>query len=378
MSPLRSTLVWWLCLLVLVGAEPNPPTPLTQALNQKALKVWRNLAGDDKSSCFSPASLWFMLELLETGSGPGIEKQVGKFLALPSPVSPSLQTWRKRLCQTRGFRSANSFWHTLGGPLQPAFQKLLDHQQRVDFAHVEQVCQAVNGWADRATGGMISKLLKPSDIDGAEALLLNAVLLDARWKQSFDPRATREAAFRLTNGGTLSLPMMRQSMMLWHFHHEEAEGVLLDYSPEQGWSYLAIKPSEGKTLAQLEAALDAEKLQQWVASAELGSALLTLPRYRSSAHLDLTGVLKSDELAAYFKPGADLSRISKQAKGLYLSKLLQDVLLEVNENGTKAAAVTVAVATRSVPEEISFDRPFLYFVLDAERTILFMGRFAGR
>ena len=373
---LRSALVWWMCLTLAAWADPG--SRLTPALNEKALQVWRNLGNSQSSGCFSPVSLWFLLALLEAGSGPRDEPLLGSFLAEPPPLSPRIRQLESLLASSGGFHSANSFWHGLKAPLKPDFQKLLDRHQRVDFSQPHIVSEAVNHWADQATRGQISKLVTPADVGGAEALLINTVLFEGRWKVAFDPTATLESAFHLEDGRTISLPMMRQHMLLAHFSNAEAQGAVLDYSAETGWSYLAIMPASGNTLANLESGLTWDKLQQWLAVSEQGSETCWLPRYQSSSRHNLAQVLKSSPLAAYFQPGVDFSRLSAEAGGLYISQILQNAQLEVSEKGTTAAAATVAIMTRGVPEDIRFDRPFLYFVLDSQKTILFMGRFVGR
>lgn len=375
MNWLRQVLALWLLVLLAVGSEA--PEDLTSALNRRAIEVFRQLSKPQQSCSFCPASLWFLLATLEAGSGPPDDAALGKFLQLPSPLQPQLRRWEVALRSSRGFRSSSSFWHALTAPLKGDFQALLDRHQKVDFSLPARVCISVNQWADQATGGKIPQLLIPGDLAGAEALLINAVLLKASWQHPFDRAHTRESEFWQADGTVIGVPMMSQEGLFRRVSSTEVEGLLLDYSAELGWSYLALKPATGRSLEQLESHLDWAQLQTWLASAELTRLKCQLPRYRTHSRLDLTAVLASGPLERYFKPGVNLERISTGATGLYVSNMFQDVDLEVDESGTTAAAATVAVLMRGMPETIRFDRPFLYFVLDSQQRIVFMGRYAG-
>ena len=375
MSRLRQVLALWLLVLLVAGSEPS--SHLTSALNQRAIEIFRQLGSPQQSSSFCPASLWFLLAALEVGSGPPDDATLGRFLKLPSPVQPQLRRWESGLRSGKGFRSSSSFWHALTAPLQGDFQALLDRHQRVDFSQPVRVCASVNQWANQATEGKIPELLVPGDLVGAEALLINAVLLKAKWQHPFDRARTNEGEFWRADGTVVRVPMMFQEGLFRRVSSSEVEGLLLDYSADLGWSYLALKPSTGRSLEQLESQLEWAQLQAWLASAEATQLRCRLPRYRTSSRLDLTTVLKSGPLESYFKPGVNLGKISSGAAGLYISAMFQDVDLEVDESGTTAAAATVAVMTRGIAETISFHRPFLYLLLHPGHKNRFMGRYVG-
>ena len=251
--------------------------------------------------------------------------------------------------------------------------------ERLDLADAEGARQRINAWVADRTENRIPELLPEGAIDPEALLVLvNALYLEAKWSQPFDESATKEQPFTRRDGSLVDVPLMHESHVAARY--ADAQGfaaVELPYGNGE-LSMLVVVPATGE-FDELERDFGAERLAQIDESMRPGVVDLYLPRWEDSLSVDLVATLPELGLTLPFDKGvADFTGIAP--KDPYISAAIHAANIEVNEQGTVAAAATAIVVTpTSLPPPadavIRADRPFLYLIRDTETgAVLFLGR----
>jgi len=271
---------------------------------------------------------------------------------------------------------ANRVWGQKGLQLLPAFLDLLTGSYGAplavaDFAGAPEAARAaINDWVGRSTEDKIKELFPAGSITSNTKLaLVNALYLDAPWKYKFDPVSTRPAPFTRLDGTKTMVDMMHYDEFLPSAGTQEWSAVELPYQGDE-LSMVVIVPED---LRRFEARLTPELLGEVLGAIKEGGIHLSLPKVKFSFHASLRKTLEGLGLASMFT-GADFSGITGQA-GLAVEHFEHEVFLDVDENGTKAAAATGAALADSHGPTVSVDRPFLFAIRDKPTgAILFLGR----
>lgn len=285
------------------------------------------------------------------------------------------------LDSTSTFAIANSIWTRHGFAFLPAFlaacQASFDATvQSLDFG-TPQAVGTINAWVSQHTAGRIPTIL--DRIDPAEVMfLINAIYFKGSWRVGFDPSDTRAGTFHAEGGSTQSVPMMYLAKRK-HRIGATADARILELLYGNGaWALDLVLPKPGRTLADLTAGLTVTRWSEWLATLAEQEALIALPKFR----LEYERTLKDDLSAlgmrvAFDQSGrADFSGMGGQPGELFLSRVTQKTYVDVNEEGTEAAAATlVGVGVTSAPLPFLVDRPFLFAIRERlSGTILFLGQ----
>jgi serine protease inhibitor len=286
-----------------------------------------------------------------------------------------------RLDSRTEMRIANSMWGRAGLPMEPAFttagQTFFDAEVRtLDFASPDAV-PAINDWVSGKTSGRIPRLLE--QIDGNEILfLINAIYFKGKWRDAFDPKNTQSGTFHGADGRDRAAPLMRQEGTLQYEETTDYQAVDLLYG-NGAFAMTVLLPKPGRAPTEVLASLSPEA---WRALAERfhdAEVDLTLPRFRMEDARRLNDDLEALGMAVAFDPDrADFYRIADvRPERLYLTRVDQKTFVEVNEEGTEAAAATsVGVGPTSAPQvfEMKVDRPFVFAIRERlSGTVLFLG-----
>jgi serpin B len=236
----------------------------------------------------------------------------------------------------------------------------------------------INAWANKNTHGRIKDVVAGRLPADTEVFLANAIYFKGSWDRKFDANATKERGFHLSDGGQKQIPMMQQS---GEFEYQEGNGcqaVRLPYAGRRLGMYVLL-PDTNSSADKLLATLSAEVWQKQLRPQLLRrKGSLAFPRFMLEYGAELKPSLTALGMALPFSHAADFSAMS--ARPLYLSAVKHKSFVEVNEEGTEAAAVTTArmalLSARPVtpPFEMVVDRPFLFVIEDnLTHAILFMG-----
>ncbi|MBL8191000.1 MAG: serpin family protein [Acidobacteria bacterium] len=277
---------------------------------------------------------------------------------------------------------ANSLWARQGVAFNPAF---LDRNRQffgaevaaLDFASPQAV-KTINDWVNQNTKGKIPVILE--QIGGDQVMfLINAVYFKGQWQKKFDAAKTQPQPFHLADGKTKPTPMMAQSGNYPYFKGDNFQAVSLPYG-QGGASLYLFLPAEGVSLNNFLGGVTFQNWQQWMGSFRNAPGDVKLPRFKMEYSRDLNNPLKTLGMEVAFAQGkADFSGMREQ-NDLFISQVKHKAILEVNEEGSEAAAATsVGMSTTSMrrePERFNFvaDRPFLLAIRDQQTgAILFLG-----
>jgi serpin B len=277
-------------------------------------------------------------------------------------------------------RIANSIWGHSTLPIEPAFSEagraFFDAEvSALDFGSPAALT-AINGWVSEKTAGRIPKLLDQLSRDEV-LFLINAIYFKGTWRKAFDPKDTRDALFRGADGRERSARLMWQREELRYDETEDYQAVDLLYG-NGAFAMTVLLPKPDRTPVQLLAGLDPAR---WGALAGRFTELevaLTLPRFRLEYARKLKEDLKALGMGIAFSSEADFSRIADvRPDRLFLTRVDQKTFVEVNEEGTEAAAATVVgVGVTSAPQvvEMRVDRPFVFAIRERlSGAVLFLG-----
>ncbi|MHB1194181.1 MAG: serpin family protein [Longimicrobiales bacterium] len=274
------------------------------------------------------------------------------------------------------FDIANSVWANKNVPfhaaflqaVQAAFDATVESRDFADAATLE----AINAWVKANTGGLIEKILDQLDPSMA-AILINAIYFDGTWTSSFDPAKTKSAAFTRENGSAAQVDMMNLSGATFPFGGgADYTAVELPYGG-QAFSMVVVVPNGGTTARAFLKGLDAarwEAILQGLTPREVDQ--VSIPKFTLAFDTYLNDPLIAMGMGPAFRSGADFTKMSPD--GVCIDYVRQKTYIDVDEKGTKAAAVT-AVGMRVVSfTGLIADRPFVFAIRERlSGTLLFVG-----
>lgn len=381
-----------LCLLGfgLHGASLIDQQKLSSANIGFAFKLLRQLAKDQPGTniFISPYGASTVLQMACNGAGGQTKTEMQQALGTTGLAAEALNAANKdcdRSINSQGtnvvLTAANAIWYRKGTPVKPAF--VACNQQyfgatvdALDFDDPRST-GIINAWASDKTHGKINGIADGLINRRTELVLANAVYFKGRWETPFDVKITRDRVFHLRAGRQKQVPMMEQSRK---FTYRRGSGYQAVRLPYQGWALAmyVFLPDAGSSPEKLIGIMTGDTWQRVTKPGfERREGTVALPRFKVECGVELKEPLKSLGMRAAFGK-ADFSGISDQ--GLFISAVRQKAFVEVNEEGTEAAAATVGLTKLGghpvppKPFEMIVDRPFLFLIEDQQtRTILFMG-----
>ncbi|KAF3703369.1 Leukocyte elastase inhibitor [Channa argus] len=262
--------------------------------------------------------------------------------------------------------------------------------ESVDFKTSSEAARLnINNWVEKTTQGKIKDLLAKGVLDNLTRLVLvNAIYFKGNWDKQFQESATRDAQFRINKNDTKPVKMMYQKAKFPFTYIPEASCQILEM-PYKGkeLSMLIFLPTNvddnSMGLEKLEKELTYENFNEWTRSDMMDEVEVQvgLPRFKMEEKYDLKKVLVSMGMEdAFDETKCDFSGMSP-ANDLVLSKVVHKAFVEVNEEGTEAAAATAAIMMLRCalrPATFIADHPFLFFIRhNATMSVLFVGRYCS-
>jgi serpin B len=381
-------------------ASAGDKQTLARNNNEFALALYGRLRDREGNLFFSPFSVSTAFGMTYGGARGETAAEMAKglhFTLPPERLHPAFAGVLWDLASRGKPRSyqldmANALFVHKGYPLRPEFIKLTrDHYsaglQELEFADGEGDRKTINAWVAKNTGDKINDLLPAQVIEPQTRLLMvNAAYFKADWQEKFKNTNTRKEWFRVSADKRVTVPLMKQT---GHFGYweDEKRGVQLLTMPFRGYelSMVVLLPRQGLELAELEASLTADSLAQWLEGTRETSVEVILPKFGMRKGLDLKKLLVPMGVRLVFDAvAADLTGIANVPPGesLYLTAALHQAVVEVDEEGTEAAAATVmkdkakeGPPRPAGPVVFRADHPFLFLIRHRDTgCILFLGR----
>ncbi len=273
------------------------------------------------------------------------------------------------------FKLKKKFASTIADSYQGAVESL-------EFTNPEST-KRINGWCSEHTNNMIPTIIDQVE-PSAVAYILNAIYFNGTWTDKFDKNNTKKEQFNGYTRDIMYVDMMHRNAKYYYTSNDVYSAVTLPYG-SGAYSMTVILPNEGKFITDLTKTLNADTIASLRRNMEECLVDLKLPRFTTEMKLPLKGIVA--KLGAPSMFDATRADFSSFANGnVYVSEMLQKAKIEVSEEGTKAAAVTMGMVklTSMRPQEprrVDFhcDRPFVYMIQDNYTgAILFMGQFTGK
>jgi serpin B len=384
-------------LLLLASCSSEVPTPTGKSLDLAgrstafAFKLHGELlrANAGRNVVVSPASVLFAMSMAASGARGETGEEMLAALELKGWTREDLNASCAQLLRwleggEPGVRLdvANSAWLHRSHPFEPSYVKTLENDYRAQARAVPfdaKTLEAINEWVRDRTRGKIAgagpRNFGPND----KLFLINAVYFKGNWKDKYEKSRTVEQPFHLAGEKTKMLPFMRRTA---RYDYAEAAGyqaVRIPYGEKGRMAFYVFLPKPGVSLSGLHDRLAALG-PKW--TSEFGSSMvqLELPRFKQEFEAQLETVLTMLGMKKAFANGqADFTGMSPKGRELSIDKVYHKTYVDVNEEGTEAAAVTtVAVGAKAAepakPVVFKVDRPFFCAIADdTTGAILFTG-----
>ena len=374
------------------AAEPIVQTAtVVQGNNAFALALYAKLRAEDQGNLFlSPYSISTALAMTYAGAKGKTAAEMAEVLHFTVPqeqLHPAFAALAAKLhgdIKKEGYqlRIANRLWGQAGYHFLPTFlQVTRDHYgaelAQVDFAQdTEAARHTINAWVEEKTEEKIKDLLAQGVLDSGTTLVLtNAIYFKGDWQRKFEAKATKDAPFLLTPQEKVTVPMMRQRGKFAYGVVGKVQVLELPYVGKD-LSMFVLLPKEVDGLADLEKSLSVETLNTWTSGLREQTVEVLLPKFKMTSGFRLEKTLGSMGMPLAFSGEADFSGMTGQ-RGLFISAVIHKAFIDVNEEGTEAAAATAVVMRAPAPPNPIFraDHPFLFLIRDNRTgSILFLGR----
>jgi serpin B len=370
---------------------------VVRANNQFAVDLYQKLRTGQDNLLFSPYSIFNALGMAYAGARGTTQKQMSQAMSLSeaSEVPEELARMYGSLAEDldkgseRGkyeLNIANAMWGQQSTAFLPDFVKLIESEyegklQTVDFAQSSRAAETMNKWVAEQTKGKITNMVSPGDFDEMTRLVLaNAIYFKGKWVNPFS--AATPKPFRPAGGGLYYVPMMSLHATLAYAETDDLQIVELPYVGGR-ISMVILLPRTSDGIRQLEARLTAQDLSAWAGSVRRVEVMAWVPKFKGTIAPPLKPVLESLGMKeAFDQESADFSGLAAAKERIYIWDVRHKAYIDVDEEGTEAAAATFGIATSASrdDDEPSYktfiaDHPFLYLIRDrASGVILFLGR----
>ena len=396
-NPRRFVSVVVILLLTLgaFAASPDDEHKLASANTGFAFKLLKQLSKDQSGDniFISPFGVSTVLQMVGNGAGGPTKTEIQQVLGTTGLPQNTLNEANRDINQSLNktdtnniLTVANAIWYQKGITARPGF--IACNQQffgatveALDFTNSHSI-EVINAWASEKTRGKITRIADGLMSPTPDLFLANAVYFKGKWEDPFESSRTKDRVFHLRGGRQKQIPMMEKSR---RFTYRRGTGYQAVRLPYEGWSLAmyVFLPDPGSSPDKLLGIMNGDKWERITRPGfEDREGTVVLPKFKLEYGVELEQPLKAMGMKTAFddRPGnADFSGIS--SRPLYISAVRQRTFVEVNEEGTEAAAVTgMSVPPSGLEEnppppfEMIVDRPFLFLIADEQTgTILFMG-----
>ena len=342
----------------------------------------------------SPLSMQFLLGMILDGARGETASQICEVLGYGAGEADAVDEYALSLLKQlpaldkkTKLRIANAIFVDDGWPLYADYKSTVGKYYQAEVANLDfsdnaASLKAVNGWCSRQTNKMIPKIMDSVDPD-LFAILLNAMYFKSQWKEKFQKSSTAEETFTFASGSKGTVAMMKQSKNHLYTENDDFQAVKLPYG-NGAYNMIVLLPKSGRALEDVIGWLINEDWQTFLHEMVSCRVDLWLPKFETKYSIELKDILSRMGMPLAFDEGkADFKAMSEYAG--YLSRVKQDAIIKVDEEGTEAAVVSSGWMVKDAAAEpgsrvvFHADHPFLYLISESSTgVILFAGRFGGK
>ena len=402
---MRVKLSFLIACLVLSGtaraAETAHPATADQAAvvdgnNAFAVDLYGQLRKQNGNVFFSPESISTALAMTYAGARGSTASEMARtvhFTLPPDRLHPAMGALLNDLNTPHDgyqLRVADALWAQQGAPFLDDFLQLMKIDygagfNQVDFKDATKAARlTINKWVEEKTDDKIMNMLQPGVLSPQTRLVLtNAIYFKGTWQTQFDKARTKDEDFHLSQANTIKAPLMHREGSFKYFKGAAFQALELPYKSDE-LSMIVFLPNDVSGLSTLEQSLTASNTQLWLRElAPIPKVILSMPKFKMTQQFGLNGALSAMGMPqAFEKDSANFSGMDGR-RDFVMSAVIHKAYIDVNEEGTEAAAATAVVISRAMavrsrrlqPPVFRADHPFLFLIRDNRSgCILFIGR----
>ena len=365
-------------------------TKLVDANNEFGFKLFsevlKNNSGKD-NIFVSPSSVAIALAMAYNGASGSTQQAMAKTLELQGMSLPEINSayaTLKDLLENPDpqvqLTIANSLWANQEATLQPNFIQSAQEFYKAKVTNLDfqdaASANTINKWVQDSTRGKINNIVEKIEPDQV-LFLINAIYFKGQWSNQFDKSQTAEHPFKSISGEQKKHPMMSQTGEYRYYENDQFQAISLPYGEDGKVSFYIFLPKEESNLQTFYQNLNFDNWEKWMSQFRSRDGFIRLPRFKMDYDITLNDALKALGMAEAFSNQANFSGMGENLK---ISQVKHKTFVEVNEEGTEAAAATsvgmVPTSFREKPEPFRMivDRPFFSAIRDNQTgSILFMG-----
>jgi len=366
---------------------------LIEADNTFGLEIFQKIRENsaEENVMISPLSISVALAMAYNGADNATKTEMEKTLKLFGLTPEEINASYKQLIEALQsvdekvvFELANAIFYKNGFAVKPDFLNINRNNYDAEVSSLDfnspSAVETINNWVATKTHDKILSIIDQLNPDD-RMVLLNAVYFNGIWTTEFEKEGTKLHNFTKNNGESIEVPMMNKEDKLEYISNSLFKAVKLPYGKGQ-YNMIVMLPAEDKNSQNIIDALSADNLTKWENEFKTEDhVVVTMPRFKFSFETSLNEVLNEMGMQKAFSGQADFSKITDQ-EDLFISSVRHKSFIDVNENGTEAAAVTSITFTTTsagpgdTVQKIYFtvDKPFVFAITEKDTgAILFMG-----
>lgn len=350
-----------------------------------------NLKTGNRNVMVSPVSVLTALAMTANGAAGETQAQMLSVLAPGQSMEALNENWKafsEGLTNTEeiGLKAANSIWFKDDEEQIRVEEDFLKKNASIYGADIykapfdELTLNDINTWVSDKTEGRVTDILNEVP-EEAVMYLVNALAFDAEWQEIYKESQVREGEFHISDDETEKATFL-YGQESWYLEDENAVGFVKPY--KEGYSFVALLPSEGISPEEYAAGLSGEKFLALLEGKKEAIVYTSLPKFKAEYEVEMSDILKALGIVlAFDEEQADFSKLGTSAEGnLFINRVLHKTYIAVDEKGTEAGAATVVEimleTAVEAPEkeiyEVYLDRPFVYAIVDnATNVPVFIG-----
>jgi serine protease inhibitor len=356
--------------------------------NEFGFDIFQRIVADEPKDInlfISPTSISLALAMTLNGARNSTADSMEHALRLPDLTNTEINAVYKSLIDGLTtvddkvlLKIANSIWYRQDFTVEKDFLSVnqdyyASEVKGMDFSN-PSAKDIINSWVEDKTNGKIKNLI--DQVNSTDIMfLINAIYFKGTWQLEFDKGKTADQPFYLSDGSQKVVPMMNLKDTLNCYNNDLFQAVELDYG-RGNYSMVVLLPKTGKSTGDIIKALTPENWKEWTSRFHKTEVTLSLPKFKFEYDIQLKKVLCNMGMSVAFSSNADFTGINKNG-GLYIDYVRHKSFVEVNEEGTEAAAATVVgIKYVAIMENTMFvNRPFIFAIREKSTgAVAFIGR----
>ncbi|XP_041514809.1 serpin I2 [Microtus oregoni] len=385
-------MILWSFLLLFFGSQAS--RTVAQKGADFAVDLYQAVCSSHKNNVvFSPLGTTVLLGMVQLGAKGKAQQQIRKTLRMEESstgeefsVLKSFFTATSKKKQEFTFNLASALYLQEGFTVKEAYlhgnkEFFQSAAKLVDFLDAKACAETISTWVESKTDGKIKNMFSENDFGPLTRLVLvNAIYFKGDWQQKFRKEDTEMTDFHKKDGSTVKVPMMKALLRAKYGYFSESfvtcQVLELPFKSNE-FSMVIILPAKGMNIEEVEKQVTARHIQRWLFELQEKEVEVSLPRFKTEQKLDFKEVLPSLNVTEIFNRGCDLSGITDSSE-VYVSRVMQKVFFEINEDGGEAATSTgvdIPAIMSLTQTQFLANHPFLFVMKHTQsESILFMGR----